>query len=248
MENNSVAQRSNDLYASEGLTGHPPDRTIFELPEHNFIGGVELTGPVRREETPESTYHTGGAESLDDFQSALQDARGSEDSQGSEEDSQDAQPSAQSCVVLSPYNHQYYEDNTERSLWARLVREDNAGQSLWAQLVRWAGRVLPLKSKPDDRKDLGLTDATGSHHPPLVKVLQSARPALLYTIHQRVDKSKPKSRVLNVATMQAIAVRGLQDHLIWAGSQVMAGRVPLNLPEILHRYCKRVVSTFAPWR
>ncbi|KAK6397065.1 hypothetical protein LTR65_007564 [Meristemomyces frigidus] len=74
----------------------------------------------------------------------------------------------------------------------------------------------------------------------LQKVLQAAQPLVFYTILQKVDRTKPKKCVLNVATMQAVAVRAFQEQVIRAGTQIKDGKMPKDLAKVLRQYCGAV--------
>lgn len=74
------------------------------------------------------------------------------------------------------------------------------------------------------------------------RVAKSAKENLFYPIKERTDRSKVKKYVLNVATMQAAAIRYYQTMIVEYGAEMYRGGVYDEMPEILHKYCELM-----PW-
>ncbi|KAK5111299.1 hypothetical protein LTR85_012194 [Meristemomyces frigidus] len=95
-------------------------------------------------------------------------------------------------------------------------------------------------SLPGDEPISGSADGQTKPSAAVQKVLDAAQRTVFYTIHQKVDETKPKKCVLDVATMQAVTVRAWQDQVIRAGVIMRAGKLPTDLSELLHQYCNAV--------
>lgn len=52
-----------------------------------------------------------------------------------------------------------------------------------------------------------------------------------------LDRKAPKKFVLNVATMQAMAICTYKREIIEAGKELREGKTSLLLPDLIHKYC-----------
>ena len=73
------------------------------------------------------------------------------------------------------------------------------------------------------------------------RVAKTAKENLFYAIRERDDRSKTKKYVLNVATMQAAAIRYYQTMIVEYGAEMRNGGVYGEMPDVLHKYCKALV-------
>ncbi|KAM0715714.1 hypothetical protein Q7P37_009214 [Cladosporium fusiforme] len=71
-------------------------------------------------------------------------------------------------------------------------------------------------------------------------LLNAVRPSLFFTLPIS-DSTSPQRYVLNVATMQAVALGTCKRKIVEAGKEMIKdGKTSVLLPELLHRYCNAV--------